>query len=269
MAIIGIIIYLSYIFSILGYVILIRLRLIQHRPLEPITYVILGLSTLSLGLVSLAKGNFCSIDILGLMPLGVGIFSIGIALFALGLSEESNRNIRRTMRYFFNDIMDKIREIRKDLFDYFDELRQANRFYRDEMTEFDLMRLRRRIEFATWDTFSNIRSAMALVDEIEPEDQRRLIRSLLFLSRNLLTPRFIRDGILINRHVEHLLMSTRVVLDFDVINEFEIEFLNLFSRYIGGMDDRHRDFGEYVQRKINQLKRRNLNEMFEPFDIEE
>lgn len=238
--------------------------------IDSATYKILGTGTILLGILSIIKGFSFSYNpdhvtyLLGFVSLGLGIISIGIVLFAFAKSEDFNRNNIRKTHYQFNNIIDSLRDSRQRLFDYLDEF-YSNLHTKRAVSEIKINRLRRHIEFATWDAVTLFRKAKILLEKVETKDQIILIRSLLILIRNLLKPKL--EGILINRHIEQLIMATIEALDFDVIDEFQIEFLKLFSGYIGGIDDKHRDFREYLIRKRNQLRVRRLDRVFERFDI--
>ena len=84
----------------------------RFPSLEPATYKILGTGTVLLGILSIIKGFSFSYNpahityFLGFVSIGLGTTSIGIALYAMAKSEESNKDIIRTVRYQFSDIID-------------------------------------------------------------------------------------------------------------------------------------------------------------------
>lgn len=270
MAITFIIVYLAYILFILIYGVLIRLKLLKHKSLEPITYVILGLCTLSLGIISIAKGQFCYIDSLGLIPLGVGVFSIGIALFAMGKSEdayeiqgESYKAQDTTIKFLFHNEVDRLRDSRRRLWKDFDEYRKdiANLDRKIRQKESLLKpvkgRLTSRIEFATWDGYTAIRKTKVLQHYLDKKDQKIILKSLYILVNNLIKRELI--GVLKKRHIEHLLMATRDAMNFEGFEDLKDDFYNVFQRLLPEKEDF--DFKEYILFYLKQMRNKK-DELF-------
>jgi len=171
--------------------------------------------------------------------------------------ESSNVNMRAFLQTQLKSIIDTLQRSR---FNYFQNLQTI-------MLPRDVLKAQFFIEIATWEAVTIIRRAKILRKWAEPEDQRTLIKYHIILVKNVLKPDFIDMGVLKNRHVEHLLMASKELLEFPLMKAYEKQLIDIYSKHIGKMDERHKNFKNYVQRKIYQLRKRGLDNIFLPFNL--